>query len=121
MSDEKKKPPESDNAFPNPLKMFGEMYDQALRQTAEQWEETARSPLFLATMANNVEQTMQMQRQLQEMMTTALQALNLPTKEDFLRLVEKIDELGSKLAEIDARLDRLAAESTSSKGGKTKS
>ncbi len=84
---------EKENPFPNPMKMFSEIYNRTLKQTAEQWEETARNPLFLAAMANNVEQSMQMQKQMQEMITTSLQALHLPTKDDILLLVEKPNQL----------------------------
>ena len=126
MSDEKQKSDEKEMPFANPMKMFSDIYNQTLKQTAEQWEETARNPLFLAAMANNVEQTMQMQKQMQEMISTSLEALNLPTKDDFLRLGEKIDQLNSSISEINRKLDRLGGENKSSsgrpktKGGKTK-
>ncbi len=128
MSDEDKKTNEPENPFADPLKTFGDLYNQTLKQAAGQWEETARSPLFLAAMANNVEQTMQMQKQMQEMIATALQALNLPTKDDLLLLVEKIDQLSSDISGINARLDKLIKEKnknlrskTKTKGGETKS
>lgn len=115
MSDEKKTSSDAESAFPNPMKMFTDIYNQTLKQTAEQWEDVARSPMFLAAMANNVENAMQMQKQMQEMLTSALQALNLPTKEDYLLLVEKINQLNTSLSEINAKLDRLARKGKSSK------
>ncbi|MBS1797299.1 MAG: phasin family protein [Acidobacteria bacterium] len=109
MSDETKNQDEPKASIPNPLEIFGEMYRETLKQSAAQWEETARSPLFMALMANNVEQTMQLQRQMQEMVATAVRALNLPSKEDFLALSEKIDRLAAQLAALDARLGGAAA------------
>ena len=114
MSDEK------ENPFANPMKMFSDMYNQTLKETAEKWEETARSPMFLAAMANNVEQSMQMQKQMQEMIATSLQALNLPTKDDILLLVEKINQLSSNISEINSKLDRLAKANNKSSKPKTK-
>jgi polyhydroxyalkanoate synthesis regulator phasin len=108
MSDEKEKPAEAENPFADPMKMFSEIYNRTLKETSEQWEETARNPMFLAAMANNVEQSLQMQKQMQEMIATSLAALNLPTKDDIMRLAEKIDELGSNIAAVNSKLDRLA-------------
>src|ERR1043165_7525730 len=106
MSDEKKKSDDKEMLFANPMKLFSDMYNQTLKQTAEQWEETARNPMFLAAMANNVEQTMQMQKQMQEMVNTSFQALNLPTKDDFLLLIEKMAQLSSSISEINSKLDQ---------------
>ena len=126
MSNEKQKSDDREMPFANPMKLFSDMYNETLKQTAEQWEETARNPMFLAAMANNVEQTMQMQKQMQEMVNISLQALNLPTKDDFLLLIEKISQISSSISEINAKLDNLVKESKSSdrktqtKGGWTK-
>ena len=78
--------------------MFGKMSNQTLKQTADQCEETAWNPLYRAATANNVEQSIQFQKHLQEMIAISLQALNRPTKDVFFLLVEKVDHRSARLS-----------------------
>jgi outer membrane murein-binding lipoprotein Lpp len=105
---EDKKTAEKDTTATDPLRAFRQMYEQTLKQSAEHWEEIARNPLFLATMANNFEQSLKMQAQMQELVAASLKTLNLPSKEDILFLAERINQLRSEIAEINAKIDALA-------------
>ena len=104
MSDEKEK---TGNPFLDSMNAFRGMYDNMMKQTSEQWEEAARNPMFVAQMANNFEQSMQMQKQMREMLETTLKTLNLPSKDDFLLLTEKVNSLQNELADANAKLDLL--------------
>lgn len=110
MSDEKEK---TGNPFLDSMNAFRGMYDNALKQTAEKWEEAARNPMFVAQMANNFEQSMQMQKQMREMLETSLKALNLPSKDEISSLAESVNQMRSELAEVNRKLDLLI-------GGKNK-
>lgn len=112
MSDEKEK---SGNPFLDSMNAFRGMYDDMMKQTSEQWEEAARNPVFVAQMANNFEQSMQMQKQMREMLETTLKTLNLPSKDDFLLLTEKVNFLQNELAEANAKLDLLTNEKKAKK------
>lgn len=112
MSDEKDK---TGNPFLDSMNAFRGMYDNALKQTAEQWEEAARNPMFVAQMANNFEQSMQMQKQMREMLETSLKTLNLPSKDDVLMLAEKLDLLQKDLTEINKKLELLTNKSNRKK------
>lgn len=107
MSDEKDK---TGNPFLDSMNAFRGMYDNMMKQTSEQWEEAARNPMFVAQMANNFEQSMQMQKQMREMLENTLKTLNLPSKDDFLLLTEKVNDLQNELAEANAKLDLLTNE-----------
>lgn len=112
MSDEKDK---TGNPFLDSMNTFRGMYDDMMKQTSEQWEEAARNPMFVAQMANNFEQSMQMQKQMREMLETTLKTLNLPSKDDFLLLTEKVNSLQNELAEANAKLDLLTKEKKNKK------
>lgn len=107
MSDEKEK---NANPFSDSMNAFRGMYEQMMKQTEKQWEEVARNPMFVAQMANNFEQSMQMQKQMREMLETSLKALNLPSKDDILLLAERMNALRSEIAEVNGKLDLLIAE-----------
>lgn len=102
MSDEKDK---TGNPFLDSMNAFRGMYDNVMKQTAEQWEEAARNPMFVAQMANNFEQSMQMQKQMREMLETSLKTLNLPSKDDILLLTEKVNSLQKELIKVNEKLD----------------
>ena len=107
MSDEKEK---EINPFADSMNAFRGMYEQMMKQTEKQWEEVARNPMFLSQMANNFEQTMQVQKQMREMLETSLKALNLPSKDDIFLLAERINALRSEIAEVNGKLDLMANE-----------
>jgi polyhydroxyalkanoate synthesis regulator phasin len=104
MSEEEK----TGGEIPNPMKIFGDMFNQTVKQAGEQWEETARNPLFLAAMANQAEQVMQAQQQMKEMFSSSLKTLDLPTKTDFLLLAERIDNLTRAVADLDRKISENA-------------
>lgn len=104
MSEEEKSAPE----FPNPMKMFGDLFNQTVKQAGEQWEETARNPMFLAAMANQAEQALQAQQQMKELFSSALKSLDLPTKSDFLLLAERVDSLTRAVADLDRKITEFA-------------
>lgn len=107
MSEEKEK---NANPFAETMNAFRGMYDQMLKQSSDQWEEVARNPFFIAQMANNFEQSMQMQKQMREMLETSLKALNLPSKDDILLLAERVNQMRSEIAEVNGKLDLLMSE-----------
>ena len=104
MSDKEDK---TENPFADSMNSFRGMYDAVLKQTSEQWEDIARNPLFVAQMANNFEQTMQVQKQLRDLLETSLDNLDLPGKEDILLLAERINKLRKEIAEVNGKLDLL--------------
>lgn len=104
MSDEKEK---NVNPFADSMNAFRGMYEQMMKQTEKQWDEVARNPLFIAQMANNFEQSMQIQKQMREILETSLKTLNLPSKDDILLLAEKVNKLRSEVAEVNEKLDLL--------------
>jgi len=112
MSDDKEKP---GNPFANSLNAFQGMYEQMMKQSEKQWEEVARNPFFVAQMANNFEQSMQMHKQLRETLETSLKALNLPSKDDILLLAEKVNQLRAEIAEVNEKLDLLVKEKKTKK------
>ena len=95
------------NPFADSMNAFRGMYDSMLKQSSEQWEEIARNPFFVTQMANNFEQTMQMQKQLRDLLETSLNNLNLPSKDDVLLLAERINKLREEIAEVNGKLDLL--------------
>lgn len=118
MSDEKEK---AGNPFMDSMNTFRGMYDNMMKQTAEQWEEAARNPMFVAQMANNFEQSMQMQKQTREILETSLKTLNLPSKDEILLLSEHIAQLRSEIAEVNGKLDLLIeGKKKKEKGGEGK-
>jgi hypothetical protein len=115
MSDEKEK---SGNPFADSMNAFRGMYEQMMKQSEKQWEEVARNPLFVAQMANNFEQSMQVHKQLREMLDTSLKALNLPSKDDILLLAERVNQLRTEIAEVNTKLDILVKEKKAKKKNK---
>ena len=107
MSDEKEK---NANPFLDTMNAFRGMYEQMMKQTEKQWEEVARNPFFLSQMANNFEQSMQMQKQMRELLETSLKALNLPSKDDILLLAERINAMRMEIAEVNGKLNLLLNE-----------
>lgn len=107
MSDEKEK---DANPFADSMNAFRGMYEQMMKQTEKQWEEVARNPFFLSQMANNFEQSMQMQKQMRELLETSLKALNLPSKDDILLLAERINAMRMEIAEVNGKLNLLLNE-----------
>lgn len=112
MSEDKEK---NVNPFLDTMNAFRGMYEQMMQQTEKQWEDVARNPFFVAQMANNFEQTMQVQKQMREMLETSLKALNLPSKDDILLLAERINRLRSEIAEVNGKLDLLMTEKKAKK------
>lgn len=112
MSDEKEK---NANPFLDSMNAFRGIYDQMLKQSEKQWEEVARNPFFISQMANNFEQSMQMQKQMREMLETSLKALNLPSKDDILLLTERVNQMRSEIAEVNGKLDLLMSEKKAKK------
>lgn len=117
MSDEKEK---NANPFADSMKAIRGMYDQMMKQSSDQWEEVARNPFFIAQMANNFEQSMQIHKQMREMLETSLKALNLPSKDDILLLAERMNALRSEIAEVNGKLDLLMSEKKDKEGKKEK-
>lgn len=96
--------------IPNPMKLFGDMFNQTVKQAGEQWEETARNPIFLAAMANQAEQTMQAQKQLKEIVSASLKTLDLPTKNDIILLAERVETLTRAVADLDRKITEFAGQ-----------
>lgn len=99
----------------DPTAVFGEMYEKMMRQTAEQWEEVARNPLFLSAMSANVDQNLSLQNQMQKLIETTLAAMNLPTRNDVLALGQKIDKLSEEISSL-----RQKSEVKTSAAGRTR-
>lgn len=99
----------NENAPADAMKAMREMNEQFWKQTAEQWEQTARNPQFLAMMAAAIEQSQTATARAQEMFVKTLQKMNIPTKEDFLALHRRFEMVSEQLAELNRKVDRLAA------------
>lgn len=109
---EKNKPsaqPPAGFPLPDPAQ-WREAYGQFWQQSAAQWDQFLRDPLFLSAMGTFLEQTQNQTALAQQMAGGTLRMMNLPTHEDFQELIQSIEGLREQMAELCQRLDRLAPE-----------
>lgn len=106
MSKKKQETPETEKKLPDAAKALRERYDQFWKQTAEQWDEVARSPQFLSMMAANLNQSLELRARVQEMVVGVLRTLNIPTRDDLTALMSRLlyATLYDTLATIDFSL-----------------
>jgi hypothetical protein len=102
-----KKPEEDQKPLPDPISAFKQWYDQAWKQTAEQWDQLLRHPLFLSTMAANVEHAMNLTARVQEMVANTLKTMNLPTRDDVQQIKRSVQALRDEVAELHRKIDNL--------------
>jgi polyhydroxyalkanoate synthesis regulator phasin len=102
-----RQPEEGQKPLPDPISAFKQLYDQAWRQAAEQWDQLLRNPLFLSTMATNIEQAMNLTARVQEMVANTLKTMNLPTRDDVQQIKSSVQALRQEVAELHRKIDNL--------------
>jgi hypothetical protein len=86
----------------DPMGMFRQMVDQWEKMTNEYGGKMLKTPEFAQGMQGVSAITLQIQTAVHEAMTKVLSAANMPSKDDFGALAERIGRIEAQLARIEA-------------------
>jgi hypothetical protein len=100
---------QAEEGIPDPTKALQEMYEKFWKQTAEQWDEVARSPQALSMMAANLNQSLELKARVQETVVALLRTMNIPTRDDLAAVTSRLDEIGDLLGQLNQKLDKKTA------------
>lgn len=104
----------------DPFEMWRQMYDANERAWSAALEKAMAEPSFAESSGKMLETFLAAQKTARDNMRAYLESINVPTREDIGRLgelivglEEKVDQLGDRLADIEATIARgTEAEST---------
>lgn len=82
-----------------------QLTEQFCKSAADQWDQLARHPVFLSTMAAAMEQSLNLMARVQELVTTTLKTMNLPTRDDIEQLRSSVEALRDEVAELHRKLE----------------
>ncbi len=91
--------------------MFKQVYDLWEKSAGEQIEKLARSQTFLAALAQNLEQSLNLSGRVKEISQTTLGVMNLPTRQDVEAINKQLRAMRNTLDEINEKLDILVPKS----------
>jgi hypothetical protein len=86
----------------DPMGMFRQMVDQWEKMTNEYGGKMMKTPEFAQGMQGVSAATLQIQTAVHEAMTKVLNVANMPSKDDFAALAERIGRIEAQLARIEA-------------------
>lgn len=92
----------------DPTAFAREMYDQFWKQTEDKWGQLTRNPAFMSMMSAAVEQSQHLTGRIQEVVSTTLKAMNIPTRDDYKQLVKKFDRLSDQIDELISKIEERA-------------
>ena len=100
-----------------PPELFRQIRGGIFRALAESWEQFLRSPQFLETTKDWLENAMSFRKMTNDFLTRARHELQAPSREDIdtimltvrhmeKRILDRMEEVSSEVAALNARLDR---------------
>ncbi|MBL8148374.1 MAG: hypothetical protein JNN15_00420 [Blastocatellia bacterium] len=89
--------------------MFKQGYEIWEKSVSEQLEKIARSQTFVAAIAQNLEQTLNLSGRIKDVTQTTLSMMNLPTKRDIDNLTKQVKALRASVEEMNEKLDKMSA------------
>jgi hypothetical protein len=92
----------------DPTAFAREMYDQFWKQTEDKWGQLTRNPAFMSMMSTAVEQSQHLTGRIQDVVSTTLKAMNIPTRDDYKQLVKKFDRLSDQIDELISKIEERA-------------
>lgn len=104
----------------DPFAMFRDMVSQWEKATNDFGGKIAGSSEFAQTMQGATAMSMQIQQAVHEGMTKVLAATNIPSREDIAALGERVGNIESQLARIEAALGVSAGRPSTPKPRRTK-
>ncbi|TWU29786.1 hypothetical protein [Bythopirellula polymerisocia] len=101
--------PETPNVF-DPFGMMKNMRDSNMENWAKAMTEFVNSDSFAAAQAESLNAMLAtstpFRKLLEETLSKSMQALKLPTTDDFVRLAERLTNIEMRLDDMDAKLDQ---------------
>lgn len=108
----KKKSDDESGSTSEVIEAFQQLTEQFWKSAADQWDQLARHPAFLSTMAAAMEQSLNLMARVQELVATTLKTMNVPTRDDIEQLRNSVEALREEVAELHRKLDERATSSS---------
>ncbi len=90
--------------------IFKKLKDMGEQKITELTNEILSNPRFASALGKAIQMAMETKGKIDKNMQTVLSAMNVPTRDDYDRIAERINAISKTVSELEIRVEKLVAE-----------
>ena len=90
--------------------LFKKLKDKGEQKITEMTNEILNNPRFASALGKAIQTAMETKGKIDKNMQTVLGAMNVPTRDDYDRIAERINAISKTVSELEIRVEKLVAE-----------